>query len=432
MQVLVSILPLVSTPPFVTLPKCVKPSLIDVGDNRLATLQTVGDDSTCRVLLIPGFTGSKEDFLAILEPLHAAGVHAVAFDQLGQFESSGPADAESYGLPALADDVVDLSRQLWPDGPRPHLIGHSLGGLVARLAIIRAPADFASVTLLASGPGAIPEHRRAELEALRAVLPETDLATVWEVRQEWERRNGAAAPAADVADFLRLRWLANNPLALTVKALILLEEPDRTAELANTGVPTAVVYGTDDDVWSPQQQSAMATTLGALEVRIDHAGHSPAADQPRATAAALTGVWRRLGGLEPGRSGYTQRMTVRAALTAGTAAPGDARRLVADKVAEWGLDDIGDDLRLIASELVTNALIHTPGPVEIGLSTGPDHVRIEVSDPIRMAPAVSRADPDDDHGRGLAIVASLSRAWGTDLRPDGKTVWAEVAISAPA
>ena len=125
-------------------------------------------------------------------------------------------------------------------------------------------------------------------------------------------------------------------------------------------------------------------------------------------------------------------MTVRAAVTAGAAAPRDARRLVADQVTEWGLDDVRDDLRLIASELVTNALIHTSGPVEISLSTGPDHVRIEVSDPSTVAPEVTQADPDDDHGRGLAIVASLSRDWGVDYHPHGKTVWADVATNSPA
>jgi pimeloyl-ACP methyl ester carboxylesterase len=381
------------------------------------------------VLLVPGFTGSKEDFLAILEPLHSAGIQSVAFDQVGQFESIGPDEPGAYGLSALAEAVVGLARQLWPDGPRPHLVGHSLGGLVARRAVIAAPAEFSSLTLLASGPAAIPEHRRSELEALRAALPETDLATVWKIRQEWERRNGAEEPAPEVAAFLRARWLANNPLALRAKALILLEEPDRCAQLAATGVPAAVVYGTDDDVWSPATQAAMARELGAVEVVVDRAGHSPAADQPRATAAALIGIWRRLSGLDEGKNGYDHIMTVPAAVTTGAAAPRDARRLVADRVAEWGLHDIGDDLRLIASELVTNALIHTPGPVEIGMSTAPDHVRIEVSDPSPVAPQITQAEPDDDHGRGLAIVASLSRAWGTDLHPGGKTVWAEVTIS---
>ncbi len=429
---LVSILPLVSTPPFVTLPNCVNHTMIGVGDKLLATLQTSNVDASCRVLLVAGFTGSKEDFLAILEPLHDAGLMVVAYDQVGQFESFGPSDSEAYTLSALADDIVNLARVLWPEGPRPQLVGHSLGGIVARQAVIASPADFSSLTLLASGPSAIPEHRRPELQALRAALPETDLSTVWEARQEWERRNGAEPPSPAVAAFLRARWLANNPLALTAKALILLEESDRTAQLVSTGVPCAVLYGTDDDVWSPAQQSAMARELGALEVRIDHAGHSPAADQPRATAAALVGIWRRLGGLEPDRSGYHQVMTVRAALTAGTAAPRDARRLVADQVTEWGLDDVRDDLRLIASELVTNALIHTAGPVEISLSTGPGHVRIEVSDPSTVAPEVTRADPDDDHGRGLAIVASLSRDWGVDYHSHGKTVWADVATNSPA
>ena len=57
---------------------------------------------------------------------------------------------------------------------------------------------------------------------------------------------------------------------------------------------------------------------------------------------------------------------------------------------------------------------------------------IEVSDPSTVAPEVTQADPDDDHGRGLAIVASLSRDWGVDYHPHGKTVWADVATNSPA
>lgn len=98
---------------------------------------------------------------------------------------------------------------------------------MARRAVIDSPADFSSLTLLASGPLAIPEHRRPELHALRAALPETDLSTVWEARQEWERRNGAEPLSPAVAAFLKTRWLANHPLALTGKALILLEESDQ-------------------------------------------------------------------------------------------------------------------------------------------------------------------------------------------------------------
>lgn len=156
--------------------------------------------------------------------------------------------------------------------------------------------------------------------------------------------------------------MANNPLALTTKALILLEDRIERPSWLRPACPARSSTAPRTMSGHLNSSPAWPGLFGRWKSALNTPAIPPLQVEPGATAAALTGVWRRLGGLEPGRSGYTQRMTVRAALTAGTAAPGDARRLVADKVAEWGLDDIGDDLRLIASELVTNALIHTLDP----------------------------------------------------------------------
>ena len=54
------------------------------------------------VVLVPGYTGTKEDFAAVLPPLAAAGRHLVAIDQRGQFESAGPDSPDAYTVDALA------------------------------------------------------------------------------------------------------------------------------------------------------------------------------------------------------------------------------------------------------------------------------------------------------------------------------------------
>src|SRR5215211_2486141 len=88
-------------------------------------------------LLVPGYTGSKEDFALLLRPLAAAGHRAVSVDQRGQFESLGPDDPAAYSLDALAADVRALLAVLAGARGRPvHLVGHSFGGLVARAATI--------------------------------------------------------------------------------------------------------------------------------------------------------------------------------------------------------------------------------------------------------------------------------------------------------
>ena len=100
------------------------------------------------VLFVPGFSGSKEDFLPVLAPIAEAGYRAVAVDQRGQYESPGPDDPAAYTVEALAADlmivVAGLSAESGgrPPGPGVHVVGHSFGGLVARAAVLAGAAGL--------------------------------------------------------------------------------------------------------------------------------------------------------------------------------------------------------------------------------------------------------------------------------------------------
>ena len=94
--------------------------------------------------------------------------------------------------------------------------------------------------------------------------------------------------------FLRHRFLAGSAAGLRGMGDALRAEPDRTDELKATGVPTLVAYGERDDAWSPAVQAEMAGRLGAQTAVIPGAIHSPAAQQPAATADALLAFWSGL------------------------------------------------------------------------------------------------------------------------------------------
>ena len=119
---------------------------------------------------------------------------------------------------------------------------------------------------------------------------------------------------------------------------------------------------------------------------------------------------------------------VRAQLPVSPVAARQARGVIREALAEWGLDALTDDAELAGSELVANAAEHAHGqPIRLTLrqhklASGRAAITCDVTDSSPKLPKVRRADPDAERGRGLAIVAELAWANGTTLHPDGKTI----------
>ncbi|WP_431680312.1 alpha/beta fold hydrolase [Kitasatospora sp. KL5] len=283
-----------STPPFLTLPGCARALHLATARGGFAALLAEPDGPVRgTALLVPGFTGSKEDFIGLLAPLAAAGYRVAAVDQRGQYETGGPADPEAYRIGELAEDVLAMSAALVDRGPL-HLLGHSFGGQVAREAVlaVRGPLPWRSLTLLATGPGAIDPAEAARTKLLLDALPAMDLEAIWQVMKQMEEGSGAGpAPLPEIAEFLHRRWVANVPQALTAMGEHLVAAPDRVAELASVRLPVQVVSGVRDYAWPVEEQAAMARRLEAPHVVVPDAGHSPNAEQPAVTAAALAAFW---------------------------------------------------------------------------------------------------------------------------------------------
>ncbi|MEP7053907.1 MAG: alpha/beta hydrolase [Actinomycetota bacterium] len=245
------------------------------------------------VLFVPGYTGGKEDFLAIADGVVAAGYRYLAMDQRGQYESTGPDDPAAYAIAALADDLRDVIRAI---GGRVHLVGHSFGGLVTRAAVIAEPALVQSLTLMSSGPARLSGPRSEAILALEPVLATGGVAAVYDAIATAASGDPRRAPASvEVAAFMRRRFLAASPTGLAVVGRALLEAPDDVDRLAASGVPILVCYGAADDSWSPAAQAEMAGRLGAQRVVFTGAAHSPAVETPLETLAALVAFWRSIG-----------------------------------------------------------------------------------------------------------------------------------------
>ncbi|MDB1089363.1 SpoIIE family protein phosphatase [Streptomyces sp. ACA25] len=105
------------------------------------------------------------------------------------------------------------------------------------------------------------------------------------------------------------------------------------------------------------------------------------------------------------------------------------RSLVTSQLAEWDLPQLAFTTELIASELVTNSIRHAGGPVVLRLIRD-ETLICEVSDPSQTQPHLRRAQPTDEGGRGLFLIAQLTHRWGSRYTHSGKTIWTEQLLEA--
>ncbi|MCX2183555.1 alpha/beta hydrolase [Streptomyces sp. SKN60] len=281
-----------SKPRSLALPPRTRRHRLATARGPFAVLDTVPDGPRHgTVLLLPGYTGSKEDFLALLGPLAEAGYRAVAVDGRGQNETPGPRGRAAYRRKALALDVVAQAAALG-DGPV-HLLGHSFGGLVARAAVALAPDAFSSLTLLSSGPGRVARPQRVRIHALRGAFALLPKERVWQATRWLDSRGeepGAEDPQ-EIVDFLRRRWMLTRIAQLSGAGRLLVRDPDGTAALRALPMPLHLAYGDEETVWPVPDLAAAAARTGAHHTVVAGAGHSPNVSHPEELAARLAAFW---------------------------------------------------------------------------------------------------------------------------------------------
>ncbi|MFE4666449.1 SpoIIE family protein phosphatase [Streptomyces sp. NPDC056716] len=101
----------------------------------------------------------------------------------------------------------------------------------------------------------------------------------------------------------------------------------------------------------------------------------------------------------------------------------------------WGLAGLQDELELLLTEVVTNALVHADSDVDVRLREYPDHLRVEVRDSDPRPPLLvadlgpgATGDAEAESGRGMLIVDALASAWGSSPAGRGKTTWFELGV----
>lgn len=104
------------------------------------------------------------------------------------------------------------------------------------------------------------------------------------------------------------------------------------------------------------------------------------------------------------------------------------RDWVTQTLSREGLDELAETAELLASEVVTNAIVHASTEIELETRWETERVRVTVSDADLHLPSVAALDVEATSGRGMHMVDLLAHDWGVYMQPKGKTVWFDLTV----
>jgi 3-oxoadipate enol-lactonase len=254
-------------------------------------IEVVEQGSGPTLLLVHGFGGAKEDFADQTGAL-AQRFHVVTFDHRGHGESDSPPDASSYTIDRLALDTIAVADAVGADQFR--LLGHSLGGMVARRVVLAHPQRVEALILMDTSPGPVPglDGELIEMGCVIALNEGMD-----ELKRIMDAFSPLGTPAYErtLADrpgyqeFNDRKWASLSAVMWATLGREIRDQPDQLAAMTGVRCPTLVIVGEQDTPFLGVSRDMVETIPDAVLVIIPNAGHSPQFENPDAWLRAIEG-----------------------------------------------------------------------------------------------------------------------------------------------
>lgn len=272
------------------LPEGTETSWHEAPSGRLAMI-ALGDPARPRVLLVPGVTGSKEDFILMMPLLAEAGYRVESFDMAGQYESHA-AGPENLDPPRPHYDhdlfVGDLLSVLEAGRAPAHVLGYSFAGSVAQLAFARRPELFASLTFLSAPPE--PGQAFRGVKRIGWISSLTSGRTGASLMIGGVKANATKVPPGRLA-FVRARFALTRRRAVDDIIGLMKRTPDVRPLLAGADLPKLVAVG-EHDLWPLSLHRAFADAIGA-DLAVYVTGHSPCETAPHELVLDMLAMFDR-------------------------------------------------------------------------------------------------------------------------------------------
>jgi DNA-binding NarL/FixJ family response regulator len=250
---------------------------------------------------------------------------------------------------------------------------------------------------------------------LRVIIADDDADARYLMRRALDRveRFTVVGEAADGAAAVELARSAPSDVVLLDLNMPVLDGLQALPQVRAVSPPGAVIVVISA---RPSEEARAAVRAGELAAVLEKAPGMPR------LVADLLAVIEGSGAM--GDLGTSLHWSFEADLTSGAL----ARKVLREALAEWELEHLLDEVELLATELVNNAVVHAESKVSLTAVRRADAIRIEVEDTGGGDLVRGEGALGDISGRGLLLVDAIASDWGTAHRGDAKTVWFELAV----